>query len=296
MTESQSPIFYAKKDYFSGAHAVTMVNCYEVNDGVAPHGHEFFEIALASAGCGRHISANGLQILGPGNLIIIRPGAWHGYIHCDRLVVHNCGFDQQLLRNELGWLREDVLMNFLLWTGPYLKNRRGVMIVRVREESLRECLEHWESLSQVQNLPRRAETLGRFLILIDSLARSVQEIDILRQQPQPLHPAVLEAFHLLETQIERDWSLGELAETIHLNPSYLVRLFRAGMGLSPIAYLNRCRLERATELLLHTSLPIAEVAAQVGWYDPNLFARRFRIAYGMSPSEYRKHFGRSQES
>jgi AraC family L-rhamnose operon transcriptional activator RhaR len=165
------------------------------------------------------------------------------------------------------------------------------MIVRVREESLACCLEHWEALRLVQGSLHRAEVLGRLLILMDCLVQAVEEVDILRLQPRPLHSAVLQSLHLLESQTEREWSLRELAELVHMNPSYLVRLFKTDIGLSPIAYLNHCRLERATGLLLHTGLSISEVAAQVGWYDPNLFARRFRLAHGISPSEYRKQFG-----
>ena len=268
-----------------------MVNYYEVGYDIAAHGHEFFEVALVSGGTGRHTSANGLQVLSRGSLMIIRPGAWHGYVACDQLLVHNCGFDPKLLRNELSWLREDTDMNFLLWTGPYQENRHGVMIGHMREENLVLCLKHWEALRLVQGSIRRAEALGRLLILMDSLAQAMENVDVLNTQPPPLHPAVLQLLHLLESQSEREWSLGELAERVHMNPSYLVRLFKTDMGISPIAYLNRCRLERAAGLLLHTRLSISEVAAQVGWYDPNLFTRRFRLAHGISPSEYRKHFG-----
>ncbi len=288
--EEEHDIFL-KKSLFAGEDAATMLNRVDVDGENAPHGHEFFEIALAASGRGEHISANGRQPLSTGNLIIVRPGAWHGYMHCEHLVVLNCCFDHQLLQRELGWLRENVILNFLLWTGPYLGNRRGVMVVRLFENELPDILAHWEALSQVQNSFHRAETLGRLLILLDRLARSIEELDSMKQQIRNFHPAVMETMRLLETEIEQDWSLGDLAGRSHLNPSYLVRLFKAEIGLAPIAYLNRCRLERAVGLLLHTELPVAEVAAQVGWYDPNLFARRFRAAHGMSPRAYRQRFG-----
>lgn len=281
------PTVYTIKEKFAGDQAATLVNWFDIDYDIAPHCHEFFEIALTAGGNGRHLSANGMQLLNSGNLIIIRPGAWHGYVHCKNLIVHNCCFDQQILQRELSWLRDDVLMNFILWTGPYIGGRRGVLIVSLQDSRLDECLEHWNALSQAQDLSRRAETIGRLLILLESLARSVEGLDHLKQQTRPIHPAVMESIRLLESQIEQPWSLRNLAEKIHLNPSYLVRLFKAEIGLTPIAYLNHCRLERSAGLL-HTPLPVSEVAAEVGWFDPNLFARRFRLAYGMSPSEYRK--------
>lgn len=286
------PVIYSKKNYFATDHAATMVDQHDLTYEVGPHGHEFYEIALVTTGDGVHISANGDQDLSRGDLIIVRPGAWHGYAKCKSLGVYNCCFDPQLLQRELGWLREDMLMNYLLWTGPYMHNRRGLMVVRLVDRSIEGCLENWRKLGMVQSIPRHTETLGRLLILFNCLAESVEELDFLKQQTNPLHPAVLETMRLLESQIEQDWSLKELADKNHLNPSYLVRLFKSETGLSPIAYLNHCRVERAAGLLLHTLLPIADVAAQVGWYDPNLFARRFRMAYRLSPSEYRKRFGK----
>lgn len=284
------PAVYSTKECFAGDHAATMVDRHDLSREIPPHGHEFFEIALVTDGKGGHVSANSEQALNRGDLIFIRPGAWHGYILCQSLIIYNCCFDPQLLQRELGWLREDALMNFLLWTGPYMENRSGVMILRLPEEHISECLDHWIALGKVQNSPHRTETIGRLMILLDHLAQSTNEFKILKQQTRPLHTAVMETMYLLEGNIEKDWSLTELANQNHLNPSYLVRLFKAEIGLTPMAYLNRCRVERTAGLLLHTRLPIADVAAQVGWYDPNLFSRRFRMAYRMSPSEYRKRF------
>lgn len=287
------PAILLKKAYFAGDHDATMVDWHQLDYDVAPHGHEFFEIALVIDGYAGHVSAKGVQTLSAGHLVIVRPGAWHGYLNCQDLIVQNCCFDYQLLQRELGWMREDAALNYLLWIGPYAAERRGVMVVKLRKDSLAGCLKHLSALRQVQSLPRRIEALGRLLIFLDSLACSISELDVFNDQTRPIHQAVLETMRLLESEIEKDWSLRELAEMSHLNPSYLVRLFTAEVGLAPIAYLNRCRMERASGLLLHTLIPIADVAAQVGWFDANLFARRFRQTHGMSPSEYRKRFGRS---
>ena len=289
-----APTLYTKKLKFSGDHAVTMTNRVEVNTDIEPHGHDFFEIALAGSGNGGHISANGVQLLSGGNLIIIRPGAWHGYTLSNDLVIYNCCIDQQILDREISWLREDAAYNYLLWSGPYMSDRRGLLVLHLYDNGLEECLQHWHELDQVQASPRRADTIGRLLILLECLIRSIKGLDHLKQQSRPMHAAVLETMRMMESQIDQAWCLSDLAEQSHLNPSYLVRLFNAEVGLSPIAYLNHCRMERSAGLLLHTTFPVSEVAAQVGWFDANLFARRFRIAYGMSPSDYRKRFGESE--
>ena len=93
--------------------------------------------------------------------------------------------------------------------------------------------------------------------------------------------------HLLESQIEHSWTLGELAGSLRINASYLARLFRSGVGIPPMTYLARCRDQRAADLLLTTDLPVAEIAQKVGWEDPNYFARRFLKHFGKSPTQYR---------
>jgi AraC family L-rhamnose operon transcriptional activator RhaR len=289
------PTVFLKKSYFASDFAATMVDYHLLDYEVPPHGHEFFEIGIVTDGTGGHISAKGIQTLRSGDLVIVRPGAWHGYLNCQDLIVQNCCFDYQLLQRELGWLREDAALNYMLWTGPYAADRHGVMIVRLQNSCLSTCLEHLNALRKVQSLPHRIEVLGRLLIFLDSLACSIHELEVLKKQTRPIHPAVLETMRLLESQIDKEWSLKELAEINHLNPSYLVRLFKGEVGLAPIAYLHRCRMEHASGLLLHTITPIADVAAQVGWFDSNLFARRFRQTHGMSPSEYRKRFGKLEQ-
>jgi AraC-like DNA-binding protein len=58
--------------------------------------------------------------------------------------------------------------------------------------------------------------------------------------------------------------------------------------------LRELRLERAKELLLHTSLPIAAIALRVGYSDAAHFVIAFKRDTGVTPRGYR--LGRSSES
>lgn len=89
-------------------------------------------------------------------------------------------------------------------------------------------------------------------------------------------------------ELDRRWSVSELAGAVHLSPSQLRRLFVASFGKSPIAYLTMLRAERMTHLLKVTDSPISVIAASVGWSDPDFAARQFRRSLGVSPSEYRR--------
>ncbi|HEY4570293.1 MAG TPA: AraC family transcriptional regulator [Kribbella sp.] len=104
------------------------------------------------------------------------------------------------------------------------------------------------------------------------------------------HPLVQRAMRSLEAAIDEPWTLDRLAATVNLAPGYLVRLFGRTAGISPMAYLNRLRAERAAGLLIETELPVATIGALVGWHDPSHATRRFRSAFGLSASQYRSAF------
>jgi AraC-like DNA-binding protein len=81
-------------------------------------------------------------------------------------------------------------------------------------------------------------------------------------------------------------ALADLAALVGLSPHHFCRVFAKTFGRSPIRYLIERRIEHACALLDRGSLPIAEVAAKVGYDDPGYFARLFRQRVGVSPSSY----------
>ncbi|MDR3708311.1 MAG: helix-turn-helix transcriptional regulator [Capsulimonadaceae bacterium] len=102
-----------------------------------------------------------------------------------------------------------------------------------------------------------------------------------------LHPAVSHAMRLIEQRIGGTIALEDLASDCGLSHSHLARLFRAEMGLPPIRYINRRRLEIALNLLRHTNIPIHAIAEQVGIADLQLFNKMIRRVAGISPRAIR---------
>lgn len=64
-------------------------------------------------------------------------------------------------------------------------------------------------------------------------------------------------------------------------------LFQEKLNATPIAYLNRYRMEKARELLLTTRLPVTQIAHQCGFDSPSYFSEQFRRTYGESPRSVR---------
>lgn len=262
--------------------------------GHPTHTHQFVEIAFAVGGSGTHDCLAGRHEMTPGDVVLLRPGVWHAYQDCQRLELYNCCFSSELLHRELGWTREDPLLGYLLWHGPYSAPHRGVLAFRLDQAALARCVTYLEAMTALRYCPAgryRGDVLGLLSLLLGELGRAAAPAGAPDSavQGRP-HPAVRRAMRLLESDIARPWTLTALAEELHLAPAYLVRLFKDATGLPPKAYLSQVRAERAAVLLLHSDDPVTCIGRAVGWPDQNYFARRFKAHYGLSATTYRKRF------
>lgn len=83
-------------------------------------------------------------------------------------------------------------------------------------------------------------------------------------------------------------SVADLANDANVSDVYFRREFRACIGMSPIEYITKVRLENAKALLDTGVYPVSEVAIRCGFDSISYFSQRFKKAFGMSPSEYMK--------
>jgi len=103
----------------------------------------------------------------------------------------------------------------------------------------------------------------------------------------PLSEPVQATVRYIDEHLHKPFGLKQVADEIHLNPSYLSVLFKEQLSMTFSEYVTRRRLQRAKELLLRTRLPIAEVAEKVGYQTAKYFNRIFKEYEGRSPGNYR---------
>lgn len=99
---------------------------------------------------------------------------------------------------------------------------------------------------------------------------------------------VVVAVRLLRERIAEPWTLDSLADEVHLSRSQLARSFAATVGMSPMAYLRKMRVERMARLLASTDLSVGEAARSVGWRNQFHASQCFHAHCGVSPTEYRR--------
>ena len=91
----------------------------------------------------------------------------------------------------------------------------------------------------------------------------------------------------LEEHLFEPFHVAQLARHCHASESTVLRAFRRELGVAPLAYLRRRRLEQALQLLESGRHAVTEVATRVGYDNPSAFAAAFRDQFGFSPSSAR---------
>jgi AraC family transcriptional regulator len=95
---------------------------------------------------------------------------------------------------------------------------------------------------------------------------------------------------LIESRLDAELPLQELASTAGYSRSHFLRAFHATTGMTPHRYLLSRRIERARRLLAETNMSIAEIAYLCGFSSQAHLTIAFRKVSGHTPGRYRQLF------
>lgn len=87
-----------------------------------------------------------------------------------------------------------------------------------------------------------------------------------------------------------DISVTDIAEQFHYSPGWLSTVYKQEFGVGINAQIADIRIKRAEELLMSTSMSVAQVAETVGFNDAKYFMRVFKQRTGLTPTRYRTSF------
>lgn len=105
-------------------------------------------------------------------------------------------------------------------------------------------------------------------------------------------PAVGRTIATVHAEPTRRWTVDSLASSVGMSRAAFARRFSELVGVPPLAYLTRWRIELARRRLRETAQSVAEIAASVGYDSEFSFSRAFKREVGEPPSAYRQRHSR----
>lgn len=126
--------------------------------------------------------------------------------------------------------------------------------------------------------------IQEILILMSRIA--TERFHPVRESRQAIPGLVQDVVFQIHDRLDGKISVAAMARSCQVTPQHLIRVFKAALGETPVEYMNRLRIERATHLLTTSSLSVKEVAAACGFQSAQYFIRIFRRVYGCTPGQF----------
>ena len=129
-----------------------------------------------------------------------------------------------------------------------------------------------------------AKTCANYLLLDERRSQApFMAITYLANQD----PRIAKAEKWVRDNIERNFTIDELAKALALAPRTFARRIARTCGVSPIQFVQRIRIETARSLLETTRLSVDEIARQVGYAESSTLRRLIRRDTKHSPGHFR---------
>lgn len=247
------------------------------------HWHQCLEILYVEEGFGVVIVDNRQYTMRPGRLFFFPPFTLHKIMvdekaqHCyRRTIIH---VDQHAIAK--------LLQHF-----PNNHHRLQALSARGRPAFVADLADVHSHIDNLFSLYARTantsglstEQIATMLMTLFSMLPPVQE-----KMAEPEQGIATPVMFWIEENYRLKFSLDALATELGKSRSYLSRRFHAETGEHIHDYLNTLRLRRACELLLHSAMPVNEIALQVGFSEVTYFISSFKKGIGETPLQYRKN-------
>jgi AraC family transcriptional regulator len=130
---------------------------------------------------------------------------------------------------------------------------------------------------------------GLTLELLAEISRTKRKLDA--KGPRWLE----QARAILHDQFAEKVTIGQIANAVDRHPIHLATQFRRTFGCTIGEYVRRLRIESACCRIAASDVPLTQIAMDCGFADQGHFSRVFKALLGITPSEYRRNFGRPKQ-
>ena len=250
------------------------------NDMATQHYHDAYEIYLQMKGKRYLFCGENTYLLDEGDLVIFEPFETHG------------------MESKEEPLYERYVLNF------QSKMLEPILTPREIEQTLaklKQCVVHLDEerysivLSAYDGL-RYWDEKGGFLhkkMVAAMLLGIIRTVEDVMDKSTPVSgekcaPQIITAMRYIRDHYTENVSLDTISSVVHMSKYHFCRLFRDGVGMTFLEYLNVYRMSKVHQLLLETDMSLEQIAEKVGIASAANMARIFKKGYGESPSVFRK--------
>ena len=187
------------------------------------------------------------------------------------------------------YAKDDMEFHFIHFDGPqarelcrYINQNSGLVIDSANNALIRQKMEEMIDFLEgggTESAFTVSSQIYYLLSLLDNPIRSAR----LKKNDDSLNRAVL----YIRSNYHKRITLHELAEMCGLSDFYFSHLFKEMTGLSPSSFIIKTRIDRAMVLLANTSLPLSQIARQIGYPNSSNLNVQFTRRVGCTPAEYR---------
>jgi AraC-like DNA-binding protein len=252
---------------------VGLLHAFYVEHAFPRHSHDYYVLGVIKEGVQSFTHRGTKQITPPRGAILINPDEAHTGEAAD-----GRGFEMLCIYPTPAHMQAAVDdLNGQSASLPFFKEVRvdhpGVVGNLV---ALHQALTHPTCALECES--RFVWTLAELIRLYADVRANVQAVGRERK-------AVQQARQFIEEGYAQGIHLTQLAEHVSLSPYYLLRVFRAEVGMPPYAYLESVRIRQA-QRLIEMGKPLAEVAAEVGFSSQSHLTQRFKQIIGVTPGQF----------
>lgn len=242
------------------------------------HYHKDIDIFQAVTGTARVIIDNKEYVTQPDHIYCINPMENHAFYSHTPCQWRTFVFPRFVIE-----LPPDHLMMKRLINPIFNGTLRMAHCVKDAElSSLLEEISHLQKRTD-ENMPLIVSDLLRFL--------GIMERDHHLHPAPPISidaPKIQRILDYLDQHYRERITLTQLAEHINMHPTSFCRYFKKEMNSTPFCYIHQLRIREAQVLLWETTMPIIDIAIQVGFDNISFFTRTFKKLTGLTPYQFRR--------
>lgn len=149
--------------------------------------------------------------------------------------------------------------------------------------------ELWNTLVLTSKNLDMASSLRAKAALLNIIAYFIQySLSYDREDISPLaFNKLTSIINYIEENLAENIRVDDLAKIAHFHPQHFIKYFKMNLGITPIHYIYKRRIERAKCMLLHSDMTLNQIAVTTGFHDLSHFSKSFKKYFGVSPSEFK---------